>query len=385
MQVFHSEVHLYLRWQLTGALAKSTGIGFGRAMSKVARVSNDDLSVLALHAGVPPGLGSPSLQEHALAGVATGWGVGVIGDGSIIKVIIAFFQTPAGQEALQILIKEFLDLLKAKQAMRALLPEDALVPAHSLMAFAGGHEQLQAGERIRNAIDILGLLRNGTVGDALDLFKAIQAKDLATIRVAFVKLAKDVGFGADAAAIDEIIADVLAHDWVELLKDLAAEVASLAERFDTPPAAADTEPVVRMMAARAPMPVFELPAAEATSVEAGAWLDRHKDGMKRGMQRPLVRLLLHNTLNKTDHTPEAKAAVTGLLCGSPPQLTAEGVPVGLTKDEWKKILERVIPILKIAGAMFPPYSLILIVVAYGLQWIVDNKLSTAQLMAALAS
>ncbi len=191
-------------------------------------------------------------------------------------------------------------------------------------------------EGIGNLLDVLSLWRNGTIKDGLELIDAIKSKDAARIRAAAVKVATDLNFGADAEEINDIVAEVLAHDTAGIIYELGDGLM----KFSVNHLGYEPKPHLALGA-------FD--ARTATTEQAKTWWSQNDQLVREGSKSRIVRF-------RFKRHPELLA----LLDGSADQKTINAISPE-TLDRIITFIKASIPILTAVSA-FVPYLIPVVVI-----------------------
>ena len=202
--------------------------------------------------------------------------------------------------------------------------------------------------------DIIKMWRNGTIGDVMELIDAVKAKDAAKIRASAVKIASGFGYSMEAKEVDDVVAEVMRKDWAGVVYeagDMAMKFAVAHMGYIVP-----TQPIV--VKASPHIDTF-------TGEQARAWLADNRGPVKQAGRDIVTRFRLRNA-------PEVLKLMRGEATAA--DLTA------IDPDRLETIIgicRAAIPLLKLAGAFFPPCTIAAIVLQMIVAWYDANHPVTA--------
>lgn len=208
-------------------------------------------------------------------------------------------------------------------------------------------------------LDLIAFWRSGKLKEALDVWEAIQARSLQQIADELGDVAELFGLTGMDKELNELAAAIKNGDPFGMVSEACDPVKLIAEKFR----AAQPSPTITTLAA-ADGDYFAAMLTEA-QVDPAAWWEANKDEVRRGMRRSVTRLLLRRELR--EEIAEAGAVLAGSVG------VADIDPIRRAR------LEKIIIVLKGLGAAFPPWSLILIVVAVALELWLKKQLTPAML------
>lgn len=228
--------------------------------------------------------------------------------------------------------------------------------------------------------DLLERIGADGFASVLKLIQAIRQKPINTDKLleAIQGIAKVFKLDTDVKEFADIIAEMKEEDWWGAGAELGEFITAVCNHFRKSPLPGKigTTPVVFLSSSQTTQTSKKKNLFVGSRIDAQKWLKRESRHMARGMRGLRGRYARRVIANHFGETSQEYLAICSLT-------NPEMYQVKLTKEQWKRVLENVIPVLRGLSMSFPPYSLVLLIVAQALQWIVNNRLTPEELIAAM--
>ena len=175
-----------------------------------------------------------------------------------------------------------------------------------------------------------------TVGDALAVLKAMEAKDAAAIRAAVTTIASHAGYAMEAGEVDDIVAELMAKDWKGVIYETCDAVMKfLVKHGGYVPGAAIVEGQFQIAERKA--------IRDMTPEECRTWYADNKGGVRTAANSGAGKYALRNL-------PQILSALDGTMS------VAEAK--ALDPDQVVKWLNRAIFLLTVASIIYPACGLL---------------------------